>query len=68
MTNKWGHMLKIDHIKIRSAPHKHGVRAKFHCLIKENWPADDYRAGTEGRKMKKTRHIISKINSKRNYI
>lgn len=59
MTNKRGHMLKIDHIKIRSAPHKREVWAKFHCLLKENWPADDYRAGTEGHKMKKTRHKLS---------
>lgn len=54
MTNKRGHMLKIDHFKIRSAPHKNmGYGAKFHCLIKENWPADDYKSSTERHKMEK---------------
>lgn len=69
MTNKRGHMLKIDHIKIRSAPQKRGILGQISLPDKRKlasrWLWDLY--GETQDEENKTQ-IISKINSNGNYI
>lgn len=69
MTNKQGRMLKIDHIKIRSAPHKNGIRGQISLPDKRKlasrWLWDWY---GETQDEENKAQFISKINSNGNYI